>query len=688
MTTLSSTRPTSGLLRSLRKVLYTPRPVDLLWLLLFIVLLPGVIKFFGHSWQVLTWEWQIDFDEGFNLDASWKLANGVNIYGQALPDKFIAAPYPPVYYILCAAFQKIFGYGMLGGRLISFVASLAIGLFILLFGRRLSLDYFKLGRLDAWLAGLLGLFIWFTLNVSLVWSTFYKQDMLAMALATAGLWFTWRWLDRGKGLWQMLLVAGLLALGFYTKQNELAALGAAWLYVVLKDWRKGLRFGVALAVMLAGPFLVLDFVTKHRFFFDVFVAQQVPWVWDDFWRRMTTRILPDHLLLVVLAVAFALVALVGLVRKWLKREWQAPPLWLIWLVSGTFTLITVGSYQSGYNHALNFFPPVIVAAVGVVAWLISQAGRNEQGRQKQLAFGLGALAIAGGLAWQFFSYPDSSLYYSAGNMPSQARREMLEGLVKQVELAPGDILSEDIYLQLKTGRPVVYDDLYHMALQAEAGQWDESRFVADLKARRFSVILLGQGSRRFTDTGWEALKANYSLIFPDGIALWRPRPQPILPQYQLSCQVGNTLVFKGVSYGRTVENNVLNLTTYWQAPAKPTENYTFFVHLLDPSGKVVAQRDVPPSGWRLSDPQALLKDMKDLPQTQEQAQATTTWASGESMLINQTLPLPAGTKLTKDYRLIVGAYSLKGNGEINSLPVSCTTPGTASENIIILPPVG
>ncbi|MDB5078644.1 MAG: hypothetical protein JWP00_568 [Chloroflexi bacterium] len=685
MAIINSTNQPPGLRGKFRKFSYAPRPVDLLWLLLFLILLPEVIRFFIHSWQVLTWEWQIDFDEGFNLDASWKLANGVNIYGQAQPDQFIAAPYPPVYYILCAAFQKVFGYGMLGGRLISFVSSLAIGLFIFLFARRLSLTYFKLGRVDAFLAGLLGLFTWLSLNVTLVWGTFFKQDMLAMALAIAGLWFTWRWVDQEIGRWSMLLAAGLLTLGFYTKQNELAALGVGWLYVVLKDWRRGLKFGITLAVMLAVPFLVLDLLTKHRFYFDVFVAQQVPWILDDFLRRLTTRILPDHLLLIVLALVFSLLALNGLVRKWAKREWHAPHMVLIWLAGGTFTLITVGSYQSGYNHALNFFPPVVVGAAGVMAWLISLAGRAGQG-QRQLAFGLAALAVAGGLAWQFYHYADSNLYYSAGNMPSQVRREMLEGLVKQVGQAPGDILSEDIYLQLKTGRPVIYDDLYHMALQAEAGQWDESRFVADLKARRFSVILLGQGSRRFTDTGWEALNANYRLIFPDGIALWRPRPQPLLPQHQVDCEVGNTFAFKGVSYGRPGNDRDLNLTTYWQAQAKAAENYTFFVHLLDPSGKVVAQRDAPPSGWRIANPQALIKEMQDLPQTQEQPLPATTWASGDSMLINQTLPLPAGTKLTGDYRLIVGAYSLKSNGELNSLAVSCATPGAASENVINLPP--
>ncbi|MBN9388878.1 MAG: hypothetical protein J0I20_12560 [Chloroflexi bacterium] len=688
MTILTKPGVTSALPRALRKISYRPRWVDLGWLLLFLLLLPGLIEFLAHSWQVLTWEWQIDYDEGFNLDASWKLANGINIYGQARPDRFIAAPYPPVYYVLCAVFQKIFGYGLLGGRLLSFGSALALGLFIFLFGRKLGRDFFKLGQLDSNLAGLLGLLTWFSLNVTLVWGTFFKQDMLAMALATAGLWFTWRWLESSRKFWPMLLPAVLLTLGFYTKQNELAALGGAWLFVVLKDWRAGLKFGLTLAVLVGVPFLAIDFLTHHRFYFEVFVAQQVPWVWDDFWRRMTTRLIPDHLLLILLALAFTVLALVGLVGSWLKRKWQGPSIELIWLATGAFTLVTVGSYQSGYNHALDFFPPMVVAAVATFGGLLNLAARPGPNRSRQIAWGLAALAITGGLAWQIFAYPSSSFYYSAGNMPSQTRREMLEGLVAQVNQAPGDILSEDIYLQLKTGRPVAYDDLYHMALQAEAGQWDESRFVADLKARRFSVILLGQGSRRFTDPGWEALNANYRLIFPDGIALWRPRPQPILPQTQASCQVGDALSFGGISYGRTTQGNVLSLTTYWQAKSAVPANYTFFVHLLDPAGKLVAQRDASPSGWAVPDPQALIRDGKDLPQPDEQSLPTAAWKAGESMLVNQTLPLPSGLTLTSDYRLIIGAYSLDAAGKINSLQVSCTGTGSGGGDVVNLPAVG
>ena len=144
----------------------------------------------------------------------------------------------------------------------------------------------------------------------------------------------------------------------------------------------------------------------------------------------------------------------------------------------------------------------------------------------------------------------------------------------------------------------------------------------------------------------------------------------------------------GVSYGRTTGNNVLNLTTYWQVQSKPTVNYTIFAHLLDPSGKVVAQRDAVPSGWSLTDPLGLTLAGKSLPRPNEQSLPTTTWTPGESLLVNETLPLPAGVNLNKNYRLIVGAYSVDGSGKINLLPVSCTNPSAASGNTISLSPVG
>lgn len=654
---------------------YRPKVAHLAWLVLVLLLLPRLGSFLSHSWEVLNWEWQIDFDEGFNLDAAWKLANGTNIYAQPTPDRFIAAPYPPFYYVLSASFLKIFGLSMLGGRLLSFGATLALAGLIGLLARRLARRYFGVSGFNGWMAGLVAGLIWLALNPTIIWATFYKQDMLAMALAVGGLGLTLAWDDDRTSRWKLVSAAGLLALAFYTKQNELAAVVAAMLYFALKDWRRTWRFQVLLLALLIGPFIVADLLTRHRFYFNVFEAQQVPWIADDLWRRLFGRIVPDHLVFIGLALIFAGFELARAVSTWRKRRWCAPDLMTVWLAGGTFTLVTVGSYQSGYNHALNFFPPVIVAACGVLAWAINKAEVPLQAAPVPylLAWGL-VVAIAG----QFATYPESDLYYSPGGMPSANRAAMYRGLVREISQSPGDILSEDIYLQLKMGRPVVYDDLYHMRLQAQAGQWDERKFLADMRARRFGLILLGLEARRFTREGFRTLEAHYKLTFPDGIELWRPRSQPLLPQHAASCTLGEALQFAGASYGRDTSGNVLNVTTYWQTQQPLTQNYTLFLHLTDENGKLLAQRDESPNGWRVA------RSGLELASPTAQPFPTSGWQPGEWLLIDQTLPLPAGFDLNQPYRLILGGYLLKPDGSLDALAAKCNGQPT---NPITLPRV-
>jgi hypothetical protein len=263
-------------------------------------------------------------------------------------------------------------------------------------------------------------------------------------------------------------------------------------------------------------------------------------------------------------------------------------------------------------------------------------------------------------------------------MPSQTRLEMFQGISREIEDAPGDILSEDIYLQYKNNRPIYYDDLVDIQLQAQAGQWNETNFLADLRDRRFSLVLLGLNSRRFSDKGWFALNANYKLTFPDGLSVWRPRPIPLAPQHAADCTAGN-LKFAGASYGRKTENNSLRIYTYWQISAPVTENYTFFMHLRDATGKNITQRDEQPTVLRLVKlgDEPLTTEIKPLPTTQ--------WQTGEWVAIDQTLTLPPNFKLDSSYRPTTGVYLVKPDGSIRNLPLVCGN--NAPTNEVTLPPL-
>src|SRR5437870_3112541 len=92
-----------------------------------LVLLPRLIEYAQHSWDVLNFPWQLDYDEGINLNASWLLSQGVNIYHPNPPDHFISAMYPPLFFALNAAAIRLFGLGLASGRLLAFIGALGVG---------------------------------------------------------------------------------------------------------------------------------------------------------------------------------------------------------------------------------------------------------------------------------------------------------------------------------------------------------------------------------------------------------------------------------------------------------------------------------------------------------------------------------------------------------------------------------
>jgi hypothetical protein len=80
----------------------------------------------------------------------------------------------------------------------------------------------------------------------------------------------------------------------------------------------------------------------------------------------------------------------------------------------------------------------------------------------------------------------------------------------------------------------------------------------------------------------------------------------------------------------------LGVTIYWQATGQTQNDYTVFVQVLDPSGKLVAQNDSQPLSG---------------------AEPTSVWDSGEIIADTHTLALPAGLAPGR-YRVIAGMYLL------------------------------
>jgi len=90
---------------------------------------------------------------------------------------------------------------------------------------------------------------------------------------------------------------------------------------------------------------------------------------------------------------------------------------------------------------------------------------------------------------------------------------------------------------------------------------------------------------------------------------------------------------------QTSQAHTLTVTLDWRSVAAPEDEWTVFVHLLDPSGNTIAQHDGPPRGG-------------DYP--------TWAWRMGDRILDTHTLALPPDLP-PGPYRLQVGLYQPEGD---------------------------
>jgi hypothetical protein len=254
---------------------------------------------------------------------------------------------------------------------------------------------------------------------------------------------------------------------------------------------------------------------------------------------------------------------------------------------------------------------------------------------------LGLLAALCGLLLAQALLPNPpSEWYTANRMPSKERAARMNSIAGIVEQTPGRILSEDLHLLLRAGKPVEYDDPFMMAQAARSGLWDERRFIADLEAQRFALVLLEYDitdvgrSPRWSPAALAALRANYEILHRDAIHIHRPKSLLRAPGTAQQLEFGGQLrlVETAVSTATTRPGGTVRVMVRWRRGAAPTADYKLFVHLVDSAGGPRAQVDVPPG-----------------------AKPTSAWGANERAEAEYALTLPEDAP-PGAYRVLVGLY--------------------------------
>jgi 4-amino-4-deoxy-L-arabinose transferase-like glycosyltransferase len=115
----------------------------------------------------------------------------------------------------------------------------------------------------------------------------------------------------------------------------------------------------------------------------------------------------------------------------------------------------------------------------------------------------------------------------------------------------------------------------------------------------------------------------------------RPGPVP-RPDHPLSATFGDHLALVGYDLKPSAPRpgDPVDVTLFWSASARPSRDYTVFVHLLDRQGQLVASADSPPRGGRAP---------------------TSVWDAGDVVADPHALAVPANAS-TGPYTVEVGLY--------------------------------
>jgi 4-amino-4-deoxy-L-arabinose transferase-like glycosyltransferase len=126
----------------------------------------------------------------------------------------------------------------------------------------------------------------------------------------------------------------------------------------------------------------------------------------------------------------------------------------------------------------------------------------------------------------------------------------------------------------------------------------------------------------------------------------------VSPENSVAIDLGEVIHLRG--YDLRVEKAALKLKLYWQCLAQTNSDYTVFIHLLDETGRLVAQIDGPPAAGQYP---------------------TSLWDTGDLIPDSFTLPLPPELK-AGTYHLGVGLYDPASGARL-------AVSGTADNTVLL-----
>jgi hypothetical protein len=624
---------------------------DVLGALALIGLITGVTAWMlGHLGG-----FQWDADEGINLMKALMLNAGYPLYSRIWADQ------PPGFTVLLAMAFCLFGTSVEVGRALTALHSAVALLAVAWLVGELGGNW--LGALAA--VGLLAIapnFFWAARAVMI--------GLPALALTALAVAAALAYARTGQRRWLvvagLVFAAGLLEKLIYSYVALPIALAVAWRRPPGAWLRE--RRAVAGDLVLLGASGAVPILLTLLAFDPRAMLPQVVGIFLDAQSTYTLRIASNwgKLTRYLLIDNFGLLGLAGYGLAWLV--WQrsrGAAVVVSWLALTVIALLTHVPIWPKHH----FLPLLLLACVlaGLAVSHLARALRDLAGRRfRPLLLVAGALAVAlcvAGLDWMLAI--DGYLFEARSYETKRTRRlpadrsylsaaEAIRYL--QSTVAPGGFIVTDYpILAFRAGLQMPPELIVISGKRVDVGALssrDLIRFTRDYPV----AAVVPWDEKLVTFTGFMAwLESRYRLAetFGEGHAVYFPAG-PLPPAtHRLDVRLGDGIALLGYDLETNDErrttndkrqttswslvvgpSSILRVTLYWQALAQIPTDYTVFTHLVDATGRLVAQHDSPPvnGAWPTRD-----------------------WVEGETVIDTHTIVISPDTP-AGDYTLLVGMY--------------------------------
>lgn len=473
------------------------------------LLLANLVRLVSVGWFDIGYPFELDYGEGI----VWQqMVNIVAGDGYAPLGVFpaIVYHYPPVYHLTVAAVTGLFGSdGLATGRAVSLVATLASMLLVgrLAFAAIPASRSRRVRLAAAFMAGA----VLATSPTVTAWGGYMRVDMLAGALSLAGLALT---LDASNRPGRLAAAALCFVLAIYTKQTSVAAPAAAFVALWLARPRAAwLLFALSAALGLVA--LAGLSIASHGGFLQHTLLYNINRLDPE-----RALLLPLVMLPQIIGIAIATIGVgytwrrlrplaLGELRRSLSRDPAAFAglLMLAFLLIKTAMLPSVLKSGASDNYLIEWLYAVAVfVGIGVVPVLDAAFERGPSPRPFLVAM------VAIGVPLQSYravTAPDDRALLASLTADRVA-------LVARIAREPKPVLSDDMVLLRRAGRPVLWEPAITAEL-GHAGLYDEATFVTLVRQHRFGFFVT------VGDRGGDRYDERYNPATADAIDAAYPR---------------------------------------------------------------------------------------------------------------------------------------------------------------------